>query len=105
MILLQPGDPLPPLALEPSVHVHDYAGRYLLIVCSDAEFPETKANVAVLRVSAANDPHRTTARRLSAGAAGDFLAVLVDPAGMVLQSWAGREQIRQVETALADLAR
>jgi hypothetical protein len=105
MLLLQPGDPLPRLVLQPPVELQDFAGRYLLIVGSTAALPEVPSHVAVLHVTAQNDPHGITARRLTAADPGEFMAVLVDPAGWVVQSWGGPNQGPAILAILAELKR
>jgi hypothetical protein len=92
MILLQPGDPLPRLVLQPPVDPQDFAGRYLLIMVGDTDPLTVPASVAILHVTGNNDPHGITARRLCAVESTEFMAVLVDPAGRVVQAWGGANQ-------------
>jgi hypothetical protein len=88
-LLLRPGDPVPALVLKPPVSVADFAGRYLLIVCAEQVPNAVPPDVALLLVTAANDPQGTTARRMGVMQPDEFVAVLVDPAGTVVQAWAG----------------
>ncbi len=105
-ILLQSGDPVPRLVLQgPPLAISDFAGHFLLLVLghSDAmrtllqsQLPQMLQVVAITPSgdSDQSDPRRqlrlddagTTARRL--GCQGDeTMFVLIDPVGVVLQSW------------------
>lgn len=104
-LLLQPGDPVPALVLHPHATVADFAGRYLLLVCGEGPLPDLPADVALLRITLQNDPEGVTARRLGVQDPAEVLAVLVDPAGRVLQSAAGPDVQPRVATALESLRR
>jgi hypothetical protein len=94
-LLLQPGDPVPLPASDAAGLT--LTGRWLLLWAAREPLPTVPDGLTVAVVAVEGE----TARRLGVQDPGEALAVLVEPGGTVLGSWAGPTAANEALTAFA----
>ena len=82
-LLLQPGDPVPSPASDAAGL--ELSGRWLLLWVARGPLPPVPEGLATAVLAAEGE----TARRLGVQDPSEALAVLVEPGGTVVGSWAG----------------